>query len=176
MKTRTWLGLAVMAVLFPTACQDDGPVLYLLDTGGKGGTGGSEAAAGGEAMELSCEPAGIDAPCYCPQRSSCHCEDGGAAEPERVCQVDCPEGGCEVSCESHCNLWCETGCTFECPSGASCYIKCAGDCSVVCRDDSDCKISSYTSPSNVDCQGNAQCLCLKGSLCDCQGSGCIKDQ
>jgi len=181
-NARSLLGVTALTWLFTVACQDDGPVLYMLGQGGDGGSdagggqgqGASQGTAGGEPMQLSCQPKGKDAPCYCPAQSSCHCE-GSLMQKEPLCHVDCPDGGCDVTCDGNCDLWCGKGCTFECPAQASCYIKCGGDCSVLCNDKSVCKISSYTSVSNIICQGNAQCTCLEGSLCECEGDGCITD-
>ena len=131
---------SAILMLSASACIEDGPVLYDIRTdssgdgaaGGAGGQGGSGAAGAPQGMKLLCEAAGENEPCYCPAQSSCHCKAPPPPKPPPTpapeCQVDCPEGECNVTCEGHCNLWCTTGCSFECPPGASCFIKCAQGC------------------------------------------------
>ncbi len=102
-------------------------------------TGCATRASGSANLELSCDGA-ADCDARCDGSAHCQIDAGSVAQRTFVCEdssqcfVQCPAGGCELSCahSAACELSCSgPGCTIACRQGATC--RCLGaDCAIDC--------------------------------------------
>ena len=126
--------------------------------------------------------------------------DGGDSAPEgdpiscsgncscqaATCSLDCPSGGCLVSCandatcsgtcasnctttcanNSTCDFQCGSGCTYNCAGSATCTVTCDSDCTISsCAAGASCVLTCTTDDGNCTIRG-----CPLGHVRDC-GNG-----